>query len=191
MGDSLAGKIQIKIRDTGLTNKEFAKSAGIKKNELDSILKGIAPNQYTLGKICRALDWEWTPEPVKVPAPVRTKIQKHVQADFNKKPKSPLKAKGNHCFRCHFKEGIHVYDTIEMAHYSGDRSAAFGKCRGQKGSDILKCPLCKLCHKRFDEPKVRKSVELSEEFLFYIALFIAQEFEAGNIIIKGPKCLKE
>lgn len=183
--ENLADALQIKIRDTGQTNKEFAKSAGIKKNELDSILSGNDPNRYTLSKIYKALDWEWTPEKTSVPAQVRTKIQKHVQADFRKKPKSPLKAGGRFCIRCFFMEKNHIYDTIEMAHYTGIRQMAFDKSLSEKGSDILKCPLCKPCHKRFDEPKVRKSTELSEEFLFYIDLFIAQEFEAGNIIIKG------
>ncbi len=174
--------LQVKIRDSGQTNKEFAKSADIKKTELNDILKGIAPDKRTLSKICKHLGWDYDPGPtVKKIAPISNRF---VKTDFKKKTVSPLKASGRFCIRCFFNEKIHVYDTIEMAHYSmGLRQNALGKGTGVKVSDILKIPLCKKCHRRFDEPKERKSVEKSEEFLFYISLFIAQEFEKGNIAI--------
>lgn len=185
MSDSFADMLQAKILGRNQTNNEFAKGIkGVTKKDLDSILAGIAPSKYILGKICEALDWDYDPEPQS--KNIQLPTQKIIKADFkNKKPRSPLKAKGRFCIRCWFREQIYVYDTIELAHYTGQMQGALGKGRGELVSNILKCPLCKPCHKRFDEPKEHKSTELSEEFLFLIALFISQEFEAGNIIIKS------
>lgn len=190
MADLLANILQVKIREiTKLTNNEFAKSADIKKKDLDKVLRSEVVTAWTYEKIAKALgvhvtelySWGDLVKRENIQPPTR----KIVKADFkNKKPKSPLKAKGRFCIRCWFRDKIYVYDHIELCHYTGIRQHSFNKGRGQKGSHILQCPLCKACHKRFDEPKVRKSVELSEEFLFFISLFIAQEYEEGNIIIK-------
>ncbi len=185
--ESFADKLQIKIRETGQINKEFAKGARIKKKDLDSILDGEKPDNWTLKKIANGLGIDieeiesWIPNEPKKIIPINRKF---VKTDFKKKVNSPLKASGRFCIRCFFREKIYVHNTVEMAHFQGDRSSALGKGRGIKCSDIMKAPLCKKCHNYFDIEIERKSIEKSEEFLFYISLFIVQEFEAGNIIIK-------
>lgn len=183
----LSDTLQIKIRDANKTNIEFARGAGIKKRTLDAILKGEKPDNWTIQKLAKALEIEdeeiksWTPQKVKtIPLP----SHKIIKTDFKKKQKSPIRAKGRFCIRCFFKEQIYVYNTVELAHYTGIRQHIYGKCRGEKVSDILKCPLCKKCHNYFDIEIDYKSVEKSEEFLFYIALFVSEEFEIGNIVIK-------
>lgn len=180
-------KLQIKVMEIGMTNKEFAKLAGIKKNHLNDLLGGEIPSNFTIGRLSKALGLDqeeirsWIPSENKIVKPYSQKI---VLANFKDKPKSPLKAKGRFCVRCYFMEKIYIYDTVEMAHYTGYRQQSLGKGTGQKVSDILKAPLCKKCHNYFDIETEYKSVDKSEEFLFYISLFLAQEFESGNIVAK-------
>lgn len=182
-------KLQIEIRSTGNSNREFAKLAGIVKKELDSILGGEIPGNWTMQKLSKALcidieeieSWlDASPAKKEV-----SKISKNfVPANLKKKQKSPLKAGERHCIRCFFREKKYCYDNVQMAHYTGIMQHALDKAKGQKVSDILKTPFCKPCHDYFDIETERKSIEKSEEFLFYIALFISQEFEKGNIVIK-------
>lgn len=185
--DSFAKTLQIKIMESGQINKEFAKNAFIKKNVLDGILYDETPDKWTLQKISRSLNIDieevesWLPIEKTIIQPVKKTV---VQANF-KKPKSPLKASGRFCIRCWFNNKGYIYDNVEMAHYTGMMQGSLSKGISLRVPDILKCPLCRdKCHKHFDQPKVRKSIELSHEFLFLISLFIAQEFEKGNIIIK-------
>ena len=89
---------------------------------------------------------------------------------------------GDHfCMKCFADRGVKNYNLIEHGHYTGIRQNWFGKGRGIKVSDILKCPLCKKCHKYFDEPKEWKSIKKSEEFLFLIGLFLKMVFEDGRL----------
>lgn len=185
---TFAEKLQIKIRNTEKTNNEFAKWADIKKKVLDRILKGEKPDRWTIQKLAKALNVDveeiesWTPREHKKTI-VPSKVIIH-PAKFKKKVKSPLIAQGRCCIRCFWKEGIHVCNSVEMAHYTGQMQMGLGKGRGTKVSDILKCPLCKKCHNYFDIEIEYKSIKKSEEFLFLISLFLSQEYEAGNIIIK-------
>lgn len=87
-------------------------------------------------------------------------------------------ARGQPCACCGVED-----DTICLAHYTGIRQHSFGKGRGIKGSDIAAAPLCALCHARFDQPKERKSVEMSEEFLYLIVMNLIQAAEAGRLKI--------
>lgn len=178
--------LQIKIRESGQTNLEFARNSGVKKKLLDKILSGEIPDKWTMQRLSKAIGIE-----IEEIAPLFSCETKNAQlpcrkieyANLKNKPKSTLIAKGRFCIRCFFTKKEYVYNGIEMAHYTGFRQMAFGKGRGVKVPGILKCPLCGDCHKYFDQPSGRKSVELSEDFLFYISLFIAQEFEKNNIII--------
>ena len=74
-------------------------------------------------------------------------------------------AKHSACVRCEADDG-----TIVAAHYTGIRQHSYGKGRSLKGSDIAVAFLCCDCHKYFDQPTERKSIERSEEFLHCIML---------------------
>ncbi len=182
--------LQSKIRETRKTNLEFARESGIKKKHLDSILAGEKPDRWTIQKIAETLNIlveeveSWLPtEPKMIIHPTKKILH---PAKFKKKAISPIHAKGRFCIRCWWMDDKYVYEGVEMAHYSCFRAGSLGKGTARKVSDILKTPLCRVkCHKHFDQPEERKSVELSEEFFFFISLHLSMEFEAGNIIIKN------
>lgn len=189
MAETFADILQTKIREANFINRDFAKHADIKKKILDGILKqGDIPDNWIIGKLSKALGIDveeiksWISGETKT---VQIPAREIVKADFKKKQNSPLKASGRFCIRCWFMEKKYVYNIIELAHYTGFRQMSLGKGKGEKVSHILRAPLCKPCHNYFDVDIEYKSVEKSEEFLFLISLFIAQEFETGNIIIKS------
>ena len=74
-------------------------------------------------------------------------------------------ARDQSCVRCGADDG-----TVVLAHYTGLRQHALGKGRGIKAHDIAGAHLCHACHLFFDNPTERKSIEMSEEFLFLIVL---------------------
>lgn len=160
--------LQEAIRDTGLTNKEFAKSIGIPKVKLDSILNGEPAKQPYKRKIEEALDIELEePEKVKI-----TPIPAHFKQENYRDKKLLSLAKGRSCSNpeCGKQDG-----TIVRAHYTGIRQHLFGKAKGLKGHDWISADLCSTCHTMFDQPRVRKSVELSELFLTCIILTIERD----------------
>lgn len=75
-------------------------------------------------------------------------------------------AKDQTCVLCGSDHGV------VSAHYTGPRQHSYGKGRGVKGSDLITAHLCHDCHKDFDTPMSRKSIEQSEEFLHAVALTI-------------------
>lgn len=85
-------------------------------------------------------------------------------------------ARGESCVRCGARDG-----TVVLAHYTGWRQAAFGKGRGCKGSDLIGAHLCMDCHEYFDRPAARKSIEVSEEFLFLVCLTVIRLQSRGVI----------
>ena len=74
-------------------------------------------------------------------------------------------ARDQSCVRCGADDG-----TVVLAHYTGIRQHSLGKGRGIKCSDIAGAHLCHACHLFFDNPTERKSIEMSEEFLFLVVL---------------------
>lgn len=85
-------------------------------------------------------------------------------------------ARDEPCVACGADDG-----TVVLAHYTGIRQHSFGKGRSIKGSDIAAAPLCLKCHAFYDQPLERKSIERSEEFLFFIVMHLIQAAENGKI----------
>jgi len=87
--------------------------------------------------------------------------------------KSTLKlAKGESCVRCGSMDG-----TVVSCHYTGIRQHLLGKGTGQKCHDLASAFLCSTCHAEMDQPKERKSVEASEEFLYCIVQTLIRKAE--------------
>ena len=96
-------------------------------------------------------------------------------------------AKGQPCVRCLRNDG-----TVVAAHYQGFRSHRLGKGQRIKPHDLFVADLCAKCHAFFDGYGNRKrllswvdKLELSEEFLFYVALTQLRRVQQGIITIKG------
>lgn len=87
-------------------------------------------------------------------------------------------AKGQPCMNCH-----RVFETVVLAHYSGQRQHAFGKGRGIKGNDKAAAPQCMECHATGpfaegyiapgfeDAPREVRKMAKSEEQLYQIVMW--------------------
>lgn len=85
-------------------------------------------------------------------------------------------ANGESCVRCGVNDG-----TICSCHYTGFRQHELGKGYGMKCNDLATAFLCHKCHTEMDQPKERKSVEASEDFLFCVIKTIIRKEENGNL----------
>ena len=94
-------------------------------------------------------------------------------------------ARGQSCTRCGVNDG-----TVVAAHYTGFRSHQFGKGTGTKVHDLLVADLCMECHAFFDNPdlglrhntehnRMWKKLEMSEEFMFCVAMTQIRRCEQG------------
>ena len=84
---------------------------------------------------------------------------------------------GRSCVRCGRDDG-----TIVRAHYTGPRQHAYGKGKGQKGSDHVAADLCMECHAAFDQYRGWESkLDMSEEFLHLCMLTLWRDLEEGVI----------
>lgn len=83
---------------------------------------------------------------------------------------------GRSCVRCGRDDG-----TVVRAHYTGPRQHAYGKGKGQKGSDHVAADLCLPCHEMFDRYSGdwESKTEASEEFLHLCMLTLWLDLEAG------------
>ena len=81
-------------------------------------------------------------------------------------------AKGQACVRCGVDDGSTV-----SCHYTGLRQHQLGKGTGTKCNDLATAFLCYKCHTELDQPKERKSVEASEDFLFCIVQTLIKKIE--------------
>jgi hypothetical protein len=85
-------------------------------------------------------------------------------------------AEGRSCIRCGRANA-----TIVACHYTGIRQHTYAKGFRVKCHDICTADFCSDCHRYFDNPMMRKSIEASEEFLHYIMLTILRRIENGII----------
>lgn len=87
-------------------------------------------------------------------------------------------SQGRPCVRCSRDDG-----TVCRAHYTGPRQHAYGKGRGQKGSDHIAADLCMECHGLFDRycGEWADKTDMSEEFLHLCVLTLWRDFEEGVI----------
>lgn len=94
-------------------------------------------------------------------------------------PKITNSAGDVNCIRCR-RPG-----ETRAAHYCGFRSHSLGKGRGLKAFDIATADFCHTCDDLFSEasypkwPGGSKSVERSEEFLFWIIMSTIRRLENG------------
>ena len=98
--------------------------------------------------------------------------------DKKKKTRRPtISAKGKFCIACNQDDGMYVYDTVVVAHYSGDRKFLYGFGKSSKGDDRISAYLCRKHHAWMDGPARAELGDMahSELFLHYTALSILQE----------------
>lgn len=89
-------------------------------------------------------------------------------------------ARDQPCIRCG-NEG-----ETRACHYAGFRQHSFGKGRGQKASDHCVAYFCEACDQLFSEANYHKweggskSIDRSEQFLYYIVLTIILRESIGK-----------
>ncbi len=107
---------------------------------------------------------------------------------MNLQKQSPLRlrkmlnaAAGQRCIRCGRK------GEERNAHINGFRAASFGKGRGIKPDDLMTAIFCQSCDDYFSESNYphweggSKSIERSEEFLFYICMTNIRRKKVGDL----------
>jgi len=88
-------------------------------------------------------------------------------------------AKDQPCIRCGST------GTTRFCHLNGFRAHSFGKGRGIKGHDLIGCDFCEGCDRLFSEEYYHvweggsKSLERSEEFMFWCLKTILRRYEQG------------
>ncbi|MCG8434421.1 MAG: hypothetical protein MJA83_10355 [Gammaproteobacteria bacterium] len=88
-------------------------------------------------------------------------------------------ARGGVCVACRFEK-----ETTCGRHYNGIRQHMLGKGRNQKCHDFAIAELCDECERPLSEGMARKSVEHSEEFLFYCMLTLIRRHAEGVLEVK-------
>jgi hypothetical protein len=104
--------------------------------------------------------------------------------------KAMLKAaEGQCCTNCGKNDG-----TTVAAHYQGIRGDSFGRGGSEKGHDLLVADLCSECHDDFDNyrgsfvvDKFQRKVDLSERFLYCVAITLIRRFRQGILQLTKPR----
>lgn len=99
-------------------------------------------------------------------------------------------ARDQACTNCGRKDG-----TVVAAHYQGLRALAFGKGKGIKPHDLMVADLCHTCHAEFDQYIGRstdrdpwtKKIDMSEQFLYCVAMTMIRRHRQGLLHIEGDK----
>lgn len=183
--------LQDQILKSGNTRKELAKLAGIPKNQLDSFCNGTLPSKYQVSKLSSALNIDEDEmlgilsditcgtgmkiEPVKShfnPDLSHKTAPNQLKSDY-KTPLQPIKDK-----TCVITGKLNP----ERAHYTGIAQALFGKGLSEKCDNLFVAEICREKHIEFDQPKERKSLQASHDFLVAILLTIKRKAENGQII---------
>ena len=182
--------IQEKIRDSGHTRKEIAKMAGIPKNQFDDICKGKEPSRYQVQRLSKILNIdsdeifciisekiEVKIKPIKVNAEVDLSSKQSSNQNKNdyKTPLQPIIDKT--CI-------LTGKPNPERAHYTGIMQHLFGAGRSEKCDNLFVAEICQEKHIEFDQPKERKSLQASHDFMVAILLTIKRKVENGQILIK-------
>lgn len=176
------------ILRSGHTRKEIAKLMdGFPKRRLDEICKGMCPSSYEVIQLSKVLNAsvdemeglisgkEPTLKPVdshfKTDLP-QTPAPNQLKSDY-KTPLQPIKDKT--CV-------LTGKSNPERCHYTGILQAEFGKGMSEKCDNLFIAEICKEKHTEFDQPKERKSLQASHDFMHAILLTIKRKAENGQII---------
>lgn len=185
--------LQDQILKSGKTRKEIAKLAGIPKNQFDSFCNGTLPTRYQVSKLSSALNvdkdemHDILTDIVTVKNMVIEKIKNpiHPITDFKSK-QAPNQLKSDYKTPLQpIKEKTCVITgkpNPERCHYTGIMQAAFGKGLSEKCDNLFVAEICREKHIEFDQPKERKSLQASHDFLVAILLTIKRKAENGQII---------
>lgn len=176
------------ILEKNIDPRVLAKLTKIPKHQIDSFRKGeILPNLFQMTKIAEVLDIRVDEmpafpaekshlPPVKKHDSVIKKLPAKSQLkDDYKTPLQPIIDK-----TCVLTGG----QNPERAHYTGIMQHLFGKGRSKKCNNLFVAEISKEKHFEFDNPKERKSLEASHDFLVAILLTIERKVKNGQIIFK-------
>lgn len=180
---------QEKILKKGIDPRILAKTTGLPKHLIDSFRKGeILPNSFQIEKIRKALDIsvedmpDFSVQKSSKLEPVRehkTGIKKEpVKSKIKSNHKTPLQPViDNTCV-------LTGVPNAERCHYDGPMQHLFGKGMSEKCDNLFVAEVSHEKHMEFHDPKTRKSIERSHEFLVAILLTIKRKVENGQIIFK-------
>ena len=183
--------LQDKILKSGKTRKEVAKLASIPKNQVDMICNGIEPTPYHMHKLSRALDIDVN-EMVDIVSKKESTLR---PIKRQSKTDLPLKQAPNQ-LKSEYKTPLQpILDKTcvltgklnpERCHYTGIMQSAFGKGLSEKCDNLFVAEICHEKHLEFDQPKEKKSLQASHDFMVAILLTIKRKAENGQIIfVKG------
>jgi len=180
--------LQDQILRLGHTRKEIAQLMDrFPKRRLDEICNGMCPSSYEVAQLSKVLNTsvdemedmisgkESTLKPIdshfKTDLPQKT-APNQLKSDY-KTPLQPIKDKT--CV-------LTGQPNPERCHYTGMMQAAFGKGLSEKCDNLFIAEICKEKHIEFDQPKERKDLQASHDFMFAILLTIKRKLENGQII---------
>jgi hypothetical protein len=181
--------LQETILKKNIDPRGLARETGLPKHLIDSFRKGeILPNSFQMEKIRKALGISIGDMPdfsIKKSSklvPVReheSGIKKEtVKNNIKSNHKTPLQPIiDNTCVLTGAK-------NVERCHYDGPMQHLFGKGMSEKCDNLFVAEVSHEKHMEFHDPKTRKSIERSHEFLVAILLTIKRKVENGQIIFK-------
>ena len=186
--------LQETIRDSGMVRKEIAKLAGIPKNHLDAWCTGASfPSNYEISRLSKALNIDEMEIDDAINGKHEPKLEPIAQhpgfvpsdptaaggTPFKPNNETPLKPiNGRTCI-------LTGLPNPENAHYTGYLQDLFGKGMSEKCDNLFVAEINKKKHQEFDQPKERKDLQASHDFMAAILLTIKRKVELGLIEIKG------
>ncbi len=179
--------LQDQILKTGKTRKEVAKLAGIPKRRMDEFCNGMCPSSFESKKLSKALTIGFNEIEDMISgnnklnlAPVKGYFKSdfsqtapnQIKSDY-KTPLQPVKV--NTCV-------LTGKPNPERCHYTGIMQHLFSKGMSEKCDHLFVAEICREKHIEFDQPKERKSLQASHDFIVAILLTIKRKAENGQII---------
>jgi hypothetical protein len=181
--------LQQTILDKKIDPRVLARETALPKHLIDSFRKGeMLPNRFQAEKIRKAVDAlvedmpDFSVKKTSKPEPVRDhksgikrEPAKNRIKNNHKTPLQPIV--DNTCVLTGSK-------NAERCHYDGPMQHLFGKGMSEKCDNLFVAEVSHEKHMEFHDPKTRKSIERSHEFLVAILLTIKRKVENGQIIFK-------
>ncbi len=181
--------LQDQILRSGHTRKEFAKLAGIPKRRMDEFCNGMCPSSFESMKVSKALGigFDEIEDVIGGKEPSLDPVNSHPVADLKSK-QAPDQLKSDYKTPLQpIKEKTCVLTgqpNPERCHYTGIMQHLFGKGRSEKVDNLFIAEICHEKHVEFDQPKERKDLQASHDFMVAILLTIKRKLENGQIIFK-------
>lgn len=182
--------LQDQILRSGKTPKEIAQlMKGFPKRRLDEIRNGMCPSSYEVIQLSKALgtspdemeDVIGGKEPNLEPVnshPVADLKSKQVPDQLKSDYKTPLQPiKDKTCV-------LTGQPNPERCHYTGIMQHLFGKGVSEKVDNLFIAEICHEKHVEFDQPKERKDLQASHDFMVAILLTIERKLENGQLFFK-------